>query len=91
MLYRRVSDAIDANVGMGTAILEPDSNSYFLLNHSGSVIWSELADKKTIGELAESLAERFEVSVEDCRSDVESILSTLRSKGLLDTFDENGS
>ena len=71
-------------VESGVALLDTENNRYFSLNSTGAVIWTSISEAKSMSELCEQLAARFEVSVETCRPDVERIVASLVKAGLAD-------
>lgn len=84
MKYQQTrNEVLQTEVEAGLALLDASSNTYFLLNATGSVIWNELSEKKSVDELCSAIASRFEVSVANCRNDVENVLSALTNKGLV--------
>lgn len=48
-----------------------------LLNEVGTRIWEHIQDEKTVGEIADMVAEEYEVSREDARADVHTFVATL--------------
>jgi hypothetical protein len=61
-----------------------DLDSVYTLNEAGTVIWEALARPVPIGELAASLAARFDVTAEEARIDVEAFLGELAALGLVE-------
>lgn len=65
-----------------TIIVVPKTGEVMVLNTTGSVVW-ELSDgRHDAEEVAAELAARFEVSMEDARSDVRGIYRDLISAGV---------
>lgn len=83
MKMRRSEDVLQSEVEAGLALLDPKSNTYFLLNRTGSLVWAELEEPKSLDQLCDAISESFDVSVSQCKSDVESLLSALTEKGLV--------
>ena len=64
--------------------LDLDSSQYFAANQTAAEVWEALADGATTDELVARLCERFEVGPEVARADVERLLGSLRSDGLIE-------
>jgi hypothetical protein len=64
-------------------LLDLRSAEYLRLNESGSLLWMLLQPGRTAGQLAESLAERFDLSDEQAVTDVAGFLESCGTKGLL--------
>jgi len=52
--------------------------AFLLLNASGESLWAQLAEPKSVEELAQHLSIEYEVGPERARDDVESFLRQLR-------------
>jgi len=90
--HKRPSNSVfETEVDSGLALLDANSNTYFLLNKTGAVIWAQLEQSSTLEEICNELANRFDVAAEDCRDDVVSLLESLESKGFLISSDESAS
>ena len=66
-------------------VLDLRTSTYFAVNGAGAVIWPELADGTTTGDLEARLAEAFDLSPELARRDVGAFVASLRAQGLLET------
>ncbi|MFA6317937.1 MAG: PqqD family protein [Elusimicrobiota bacterium] len=65
-------------------VLDPKENVLHRLNPSASLVWKALSEGKTPGQAAQSLAQEFEVGLEEAGRDTASFISELRDKGLLE-------
>lgn len=65
-----------------TVVLDLGKGEYFGLNGSGGVAWLALADGKSLGEAADAVAARYEVTAERARDDVRALVSELVDRGL---------
>ena len=89
MKYQRKSDDIlQSEVESGLALLDPSSNTYFMLNRTGACVWDELTDLKSLDELCEAVSMEFNVSASACRADVEGMINAMATKGLIVLSDE---
>lgn len=74
-------------VPVGARVL--DLNAVVVLNATGRCVWELLDGKHTVQEIAQALAERFAVSVEQAQEDVAAFLSELAGLGLLDRHESS--
>lgn len=89
MKYQRSSDSVfHTEVDAGVALLEPTSNTYYLLNATGSVVWSILEDRVTIDDICNAVAERFDVTKDQCKKDVVDLVEIMRRKGFVVSREE---
>ena len=79
-------DVVVAPIGEELALLDFRSNAYFTLNEVGSTIWSALSEPRTVDEVAKIVAGHFEITQDLCRPDVDEMIDTLRSNGLVRAF-----
>ena len=82
-LVRRRPDAITADVGEESVVLDSDSGTFFQLNGSGARIWALLEEPRTVGALCDALVARHAVSPERCRADVAAFLAAIAARGLI--------
>lgn len=54
------------------------------LNPVGTALWAELENERTVAELVAFVTERFEVTAERARADVEAFLASLLERKLLE-------
>jgi hypothetical protein len=75
---------IAAKVVDGEAIMINLSNGiYYSLDNAGGLIWELLTSGHSLGESGRIVSERFEVSVEDARTDVTRLTEELLREGLV--------
>ena len=67
-----------------TVILDPRTDAYARLNRSGTFLWPAIAEGKRVHELAEALAERFALSPDQARADVEAFVQMLLDRGFVE-------
>jgi hypothetical protein len=68
-----------------TVILDPTTDAYARLNRSGTLLWPLIAEGRPVNELAQALAERFALSPERARADVEAFVRMLLDRGFVET------
>lgn len=84
MRYQRTqNEVLQTEVDAGLALLDAKTNTYFLLNRTGSLIWDQLEEERSVDELCATVARKFEVTAANCKNDVEGMLSALTNKGLV--------
>lgn len=76
LIWRRAGDEVIA--------LDLDSSQYFTANETAAAVWAKLADGATQDELVCALCERFEVEPQVAQADVERLLGSLQSEGLIE-------
>lgn len=64
-------------------LLDMRTSRYLSLNASGSLLWTTLVEGATSDRLATALIERFALSADAARADVETFLAALRERDLL--------
>ena len=85
---KRSEDVLLQDVA-GEAVLVPlggkvmDLNGLVVLNATGRFVWQELAEQRSVQELAAAVSERFEVSAESACIDVQQFVDHLAELGLL--------
>lgn len=81
-------DCLSTTVDDETVILDPDSGIYYGTNAVGAYIWELVTEERiTVDRIIASVAAEFDVSRDECASDIESYLDELTAKGLLEIHD----
>ena len=86
---KRKTDFIMQNVG-GENLLVPlgaqvmDMNGIITLNDTGACVWELLAQERTLDELASAVAERFDVTPERARADVQTFLDEIAKMEMIE-------
>jgi hypothetical protein len=84
----RAEEVIWRRIGEEVVVIKDDGLSTHVLNKTAGFIW-ELADGKlSIDEIVVRLCERFEVSSEEARADVEQLVAKLAAIKLLNRTGE---
>ena len=66
-----------------TVIISPNDSVMHELNDTGSFLWKNIDGKKSAAELAELLAENYEVTKDIALSDTQSLLEEMSSRKLV--------
>jgi hypothetical protein len=86
---KRKNDFTMRNVG-GENMLVPlaaqvmDMNGVITLNGTGACVWELLAQERTVDELANAVAVRFDVTPEHARADVQTFLDEIGKLGIIE-------
>jgi coenzyme PQQ synthesis protein D (PqqD) len=73
-----------------TVIISPNDSVMHELNDTGSFLWKNIDGKKSAAELAELLAENYEVTSDIALSDTQALLEEMSSRKLVVTVPVTG-
>jgi hypothetical protein len=74
-----------SRTGEEIIVLDMNGAEYFVLNHSGALLWESIAAApRSAEELAELLERTYGVSPSQAQADVAAFTATLRAHGLAD-------
>jgi hypothetical protein len=82
-LLIKVDEVVWREVGDELVVLELSTSTYLTLNGTAKYLWSTLADGATTGQLVKALAEKYQIPLEQARTDTESFLTALTDRGLI--------
>lgn len=82
-MYVARQDIVASDIGGDWALLDMESSLYYTLNETGAAVWNAMQVPATIDALVSVVTERFSVSDEVCRLDVEALLVDLEKSGLV--------
>ena len=77
------SQATSCQVGGETVILDVGSGQYFALDPIGSAIWNHLQLPCSLEVLCERLLAEYDVSADQCKSQVAALVEELARHGLV--------
>ncbi|HLK67790.1 MAG TPA: PqqD family protein [Bryobacteraceae bacterium] len=77
------SQAVACEVASDTVILDVPSGKYFALNGLGTVIWRRLEPGRTVSQLVEGLIQEYDVTREQCETEVYALIRQLAEHGLV--------
>ncbi len=74
---------VECEFGGGVAILDTRSNMYYSMNEVGRFIWQQVQTPATPSTITKLVADEFEVDPSVCGPDVDRLLASLESNGLV--------
>ncbi|MFE2721617.1 lasso peptide biosynthesis PqqD family chaperone [Kitasatospora sp. NPDC059327] len=83
MAVKLRADVTLTETGTGGVLLDERASRYFQLNRTGVLILRTLIDGRSPDQAAEILAERYPVTAEQARTDVDSLHRSLTAAGLI--------
>jgi coenzyme PQQ synthesis protein D (PqqD) len=69
-------------VGDEVVLVHLDSETYFGLNRTGSVVWAQLEKRRSMPEIVTAIVDRFEVPATRAAADIRALLDELERFGL---------
>jgi hypothetical protein len=87
-LYTKRNDFVARDIA-GETIIVPirghvgDLDSIYTLNEVGTTIWQLIDGKKSVGQIADTLCNTYEVTLEEAKKDTLEFLNSLKEAGLL--------
>lgn len=89
MKYIQTPDkVIHTELDTGSALLDVETNTYFLLNKTGALVWDSMQEHRTLDQLCDTVASKFNVSEAECKADVQKLLLELLKKDLVVGIEE---
>lgn len=67
----------------GTVLLHLQTSYYFSLNATGAQIWQGIQAQRTVGEICQSLVDRYALSLAEAETVVRSLLTQLTAAALV--------
>ena len=75
---------VSCELDEGAALLHLRSSTYFSMNATGGTIWELIQEPKTVAELCDAVAARYEVDPAVCYRDVVALLQQLADARLVE-------
>lgn len=75
--YVAQTDVVDCDIGGDRALLHLQTNTYFTMNATASALWLALSDPKSTDDLVDVVTEKFDVSAEQCRPDINTMIQQM--------------
>ena len=82
--YVRAVDLLEADIGNELVALEPAAGNCFGFNEVATVVWRSLAEPKSFDELRDSLVADYDVSSEQCSTELKALLDEMKAQGLVE-------
>jgi len=80
---RRTDRAVHGDLPERTLLLDVDAGTAVRLNSTGAWVWEQLEQPRQVGELAEGLAQRFEIDEGRALDDVVAFAREMERRELL--------
>lgn len=84
-------DQVAADMDGEIAMMSIDSGKYHNLNSTGSRIWELVEKPCSVSEMCQKLGTEFDVSPDQCESEVIQYLKDMIDEGLVEIIDESTS
>ncbi|MEI6137634.1 MAG: PqqD family peptide modification chaperone [Mariniphaga sp.] len=81
--YNRNNEILDGNLDGSLVMMDIQKGKYFSLNPVGKRIWELIEQPKSFDEITDSLQAEFEVTPEQCRSEVIEFLAKMEKSGII--------
>lgn len=81
--YAIAPHAVFVDLGEQLAILDTENDRYLGLNDVGASLWAHLSTPQTVEQLVEHTVAEYDVTPAVARSDIESLIRDLVSRGLV--------
>lgn len=81
--YEPASGVAARFVGGETVVVDLDTEQYFSLNATGTVVWTVVSAGEPTASAADQLVEQFDVNPQQASNDVEELVAELVENGLL--------
>ena len=80
----KVEEVVAKNIAGEIVLLIPTTGKYFGLNAVGTSFWEKMDGKLTISEIAEAIAEEYEVDTDMVKADLHELAEQLAANQLID-------
>ena len=81
--YQRRDDLLTAEVDEEVLLFDAARGTYFATAEVGALVWAELAAPRSLAELCAAVEAAYDVTPEECRSDLEDFLAALCTAGIV--------
>lgn len=82
--FRRATDLMEAEIGDELVALEPEKGSCFGFNSVATSVWRALAEPRDFDQLRDALLNEYEVSEEQCSTELRALLVDMEARGLIE-------
>ena len=82
--YRRSAQLMEADINDELVALEPNQGLCFGFNSVATDIWRKLEQPRTFGDLKREILAEYEVSEEQCTSDLRDLLEQMSEARLIE-------
>ncbi|HVM21984.1 MAG TPA: PqqD family protein [Sphingomicrobium sp.] len=81
--YRRATNILDAGIGEDLVALNVDRGDCYGFNSVAATVWRDLDTPKSFDQLRQTLMSEYDVTYDQCTSDLQDLLEDLVGKGLV--------
>lgn len=81
--YYRNNEILDGNLEGSLVMMDIQKGKYFSLNPVGKRIWEMIEQPKSFDEITDLLQAEFEVTPEQCSSEVIEFLAKMEKSGII--------
>jgi|SRR5689334_1451483 len=81
--YGRATDLMEANLGDELVALDVQGGNCFGFNGVATSVWRRLAEPLTFDQLRDALLDEYDVSRDECTTELHALLEDLVAKGLV--------
>ena len=86
--FIRAEDVVWRKIGDEIVVIKDDGLSVHLLNKTAAVIWEAWVDISDPEGIASALCERFDVSFDEAKCDIENTVAQMKEIGLMKQREE---
>jgi hypothetical protein len=85
MKYKLSDSQVSTTLSGDSVILNHKKGEYFTLNEVGSLVWEQMqSGPKNVEELITAVQTEYEISYDECKSDIESLIKDLTNENLVE-------
>jgi hypothetical protein len=82
--YTSPPTIVSRSVGGETVLVDLDSERYYSVNQTGSLIWAELSAGRSTAQALERIMTEFNIGSDVARQDLDELVAALVAAGLLE-------
>ena len=83
-LYQRRSSILFGDIGEDVVALSLERGLCYGMENVTAAVWTLLAEPRSLDDLCSTLMDQYDVTEEQCRGDVASLLSEMIEEGLVE-------
>lgn len=85
MKYKLSNNQVSTTLSGDSVILNHKKGEYFTLNEVGSLVWEQMqSGPKNVEELITSVQAEYDISYDECKSDIENLIKDLTNENLVE-------
>jgi coenzyme PQQ synthesis protein D (PqqD) len=83
IVYERATELLEADLGAELMALDVEAGTCFGFNSVATDVWRRLASPASFAELKDALLSEYEVSAEQCSSELRDLMANMIEMGLV--------